>query len=69
MRGTHIGTWARERGVDMDRLYATEPREGGTPALDLSIPALSRADLSIFSADEWERRKSTSSPPAAVPVT
>lgn len=57
MPETHIGTWARERGVELDRLYATEPREGGTPALDTGVPALTRADLSVFSAAEWERRK------------
>ena len=54
---THIGTWARDGGVEMDRLYATEHREAGARALGSLIPALSRRDLSVFSPAEWEREK------------
>jgi dienelactone hydrolase len=54
---THIAEWARAHRVEMDRLYATEHREGGTRALDTGVPALSRADLSVFTAAEWERSK------------
>jgi dienelactone hydrolase len=57
MPTTHIGRWATAHGVAMDRLYASEDREGGTPALGESMPALSRDVLSVFSWDEWERQK------------
>jgi dienelactone hydrolase len=55
---THIGRWAAANNVAMDRLYATEDREGGTPALGEGVPALSREQLSVFSADEWQKNKS-----------
>lgn len=54
---THISEWAEGHGVALDRLYATEHREGGTMALGEGIPALSRNDLSAFSAGEWEKHK------------
>ena len=57
MPETHIGTWAQTHGVEMDRLYATEEREAGTPALGSGIPGLSRDDLSVFSPEEWENLK------------
>jgi dienelactone hydrolase len=57
MPETHIGTWAQARGVAMDKPYATEEREGGTPALGSDIPAIDRSDLFVFTPAEWERRK------------
>ena len=57
MPETRIGDWARANGVAMDPLYATEQREGGTPALGTGIPAPSREALCVFSREEWERRK------------
>src|SRR5262245_38337499 len=33
MPTTHTGRWAAAHSVSLDRLYATEDREGGTPAL------------------------------------
>ena len=57
MPETRIGDWARANGVAMDPLYATEQREGGTPALGTGIPAPSREALCVFSQEEWERRK------------
>jgi dienelactone hydrolase len=57
MPETHITRWATAHGVPIDRLYATEDREGGTRALGEGVPALSRATLSVFSPDEWEREK------------
>jgi dienelactone hydrolase len=57
MPETHIGTWAQARGVAMDKLYATEEREGGTPALGSDIPAIDRADLFVFTPEEWEQKK------------
>lgn len=58
MPETHITRWALAHSVSMDKLYATEDREGGTRALGEGVPALTRAMLSVFSAEEWEREKS-----------
>jgi hypothetical protein len=57
MPETHISEWAGRHGVELDRLYATEHREGGTRALGTGVPGYSRDDLSVFTAGEWERRK------------
>ena len=57
MPETHIAEWARTGGVAMDPLYATEHREGGTRALGVNVPALTREQLSVFSPEEWTRRK------------
>jgi dienelactone hydrolase len=57
MPTTHISEWAKAGGVELDRLYASEEREGGTPALGTGLPALSRTDLSVLSPEEWEREK------------
>jgi len=54
---THIGEWARDHGVALDRLYASEEREGGTPALGAGVPALSRQELSVFTPEQWEQQK------------
>jgi len=54
---THISEWARENQVELDRLYATEEREGGAMAIGTGLPALSRRDLSVFSDQDWEREK------------
>ena len=54
---THIGNWAASEGVEMDRLYATEEREGGTRALGERIPGLSRRQLSVFSHEQWSDRR------------
>ena len=51
----HLGAG---RGVAIDRLYATEEREGGTPALGSNIPAIDREPaLFVFTPEEWDRRK------------
>jgi len=57
MPTTHIATWAQERGVAMDKLYATEHREGGTPALGVNVPGVPRESLWVFPAEQWERQK------------
>jgi dienelactone hydrolase len=57
MPETRIGPWAEAHGVPLDRLYATEEREGGTLALGTDIPGLGRTELSVFGPEEWERRK------------
>ncbi|HUQ91512.1 MAG TPA: alpha/beta fold hydrolase [Bryobacteraceae bacterium] len=54
MPTTHISEWARANSVDMDPLYATEHREGGTPGLGAGIPGVKRSQLDVFSADEWK---------------
>jgi hypothetical protein len=57
MPETHIGGWARANRVELDPLYANEQREGGTRALGQGVPGLSRPDLSVFTPEEWEKRK------------
>lgn len=57
--GTHILEWAREKGVAMDKLYATEEREGGTQAMGENVPGFDRESLSVFTPAEWENNKST----------
>jgi dienelactone hydrolase len=54
---TNISEWARVNLVQMDKLYATEHREGGTPALGISVPAISRADLHVLPDIEWEAQR------------
>jgi hypothetical protein len=54
---THISEWAVKNGVAMDRLYATEEREGGTRAIGTDVPPLSRTQLSVLSDDEWPKRQ------------
>ncbi len=54
---THIGKWAGGNGVALDRLYATEEREGGTLAIGPPLPAPAREELSVFTPSEWEREK------------
>jgi dienelactone hydrolase len=57
MPQTHITRWATAFGVPIDRSYAGEDREGGTRAVGENVPALSRAQLSVFSRDDWEKEK------------
>jgi hypothetical protein len=57
MAVTLIGNWAKENSVEMDPLYATDHREGGTPALGSGIPGLKRSDLNVFSDKEWIARR------------
>jgi dienelactone hydrolase len=59
MPETHIGPWAKANDVEMDKLYATEHREGGTRALGVGVPGLKREDLAVFPLAEWERRKAS----------
>ncbi len=56
---TPILTWARPTGVAMDKLSATEEREGGTLAPGQAVPGFARESLSVFSPAEWEKNKST----------
>ena len=57
MPETHISEWARREQVELDPLYASEHREGGTLALGSSVPGLSRDQLSALDPQRWERDK------------
>jgi len=52
-----MSDWAKANGVETDRLYATESSEGGTLAIGIGVPGLTRDQLSVFSRAEWEKRK------------
>jgi dienelactone hydrolase len=54
---THIGEWARERGVEMDKGYAAEDREGGTPAIGVNVPGIKPERLRVFSEQEWRQSR------------
>jgi hypothetical protein len=57
MPETRISVWAEQHSVPMDKLYATEEREGGTMALGNDIPGYTREMLDVFPREEWEARK------------
>ena len=59
MPTTHISEWAHAHGVELDKLYASEEREGGAQAVGIHVPALSREDLSVLPRDQWEAQKDT----------
>jgi hypothetical protein len=59
MDTTHISRWAEANAVSLDRGYASEDREGGTPALGTDIPGVSRSDLSVFTPEHWESQNAT----------
>jgi beta-galactosidase len=55
---THISEWAERNHVTIDKLYATELREGGTKALGSGIPAVPHDLMNALPRDRWERDKS-----------
>ncbi len=57
MPETHVSQWAQVHGVFMDKLYATEEREGGVRAPGAGVPGYAREDLSVFTEKDWEARK------------
>jgi hypothetical protein len=57
MPTTHITEWAQKHNIYMDKLYATEQREGGTDALGDDIPGYEREDLSVFTPKQWLSHK------------
>ena len=57
MPETKISTWAEKTGVILDKLYATEEREGGTPALGQDVPGYTLEMLDALPRDQWESRK------------
>jgi dienelactone hydrolase len=54
---THISEWAARNNVFVDKLYATELREGGTRAMDTDIPSVPHDLLNSLPPDRWERDK------------
>jgi hypothetical protein len=50
---THIGEWAKANNIQMDRLYATEHREGGTMAVGGNVPPIEREALNALPEREW----------------
>lgn len=54
-----IADWAQQHGIAMDKLYAVDQREGGTPALLNDVPGYQRGDLAVFSEAEWLQRRDT----------
>jgi dienelactone hydrolase len=59
MPETHIMEWAEANHVFVDKLYATELREGGTRALATGVPAVPHDDLSALPLERWQRDKET----------
>jgi dienelactone hydrolase len=57
MPETHISEWAQRNHVFLDKTYATEIREGGTPALGTGIPGVPHDALNALPSDRWERDK------------
>jgi len=57
MPETHIMEWSEQTGYPVDRLYATEVREGGTRAIGTDVPAIARDRLDVFTPAEWEKVK------------
>lgn len=57
MPETHISEWAAQQSIAMDKLYATEEREGGVRAVGDHVPGYRRDDLSVFTASDWEAHK------------
>src|SRR5439155_5712042 len=55
MPETHISEWAQAGHAEMDKLYATEQREGGARALDTGIPVPRREELNAVDPVEWRR--------------
>jgi dienelactone hydrolase len=54
---THISRWAAREGVAMDKLYASEEREGGALAVGSGLPGIGREKLFVLPRAEWEKRK------------
>jgi len=57
MPETHISEWSTTTNFPIDKMYATEVREGGTMAVGTDVPAIEREQLSVFTPEEWEKVK------------
>ena len=56
---THISEWATKNNVPMDKMYATEHREGGAIALGKNIPNIPHDKLNALPESEWKTQKDT----------
>jgi dienelactone hydrolase len=54
---THISEWAAKNNVPMDKMYATEHREGGAIALGKNIPYVQHDQLNVLPEAEWKTQK------------
>lgn len=54
---THISQWAAAKGVPMDKMYATEHREGGAIALGKNILYIPHDQLNVLSESAWQTQK------------
>jgi len=54
---TQIGEWAAKNNVPMDKMYATDHREGGTIALGANVPNISREKLNVLPESDWQSLK------------
>ena len=54
---THISEWAAKNNVPMDKMYATEHREGGAIALGKNIPYVTHDQLNVLPESEWQTQK------------
>ena len=54
---THIGEWAKANNIAMDKLYATEHREGGAMAVGRNVPPIDREALNVLPENEWTIHK------------
>jgi dienelactone hydrolase len=54
---TYIRDWAAKEKVEVDPSYTTEGLESGAHALGAGIPGLTREQLSVFTAQEWQAEK------------
>jgi len=52
-----IGDWAAKYGVAIEKQYATDLREAGTPALDDNVPGYSRNELDALPPNQWAEQK------------
>jgi hypothetical protein len=57
MPETHIMEWAERNGVQIDKSYSTELREGGTQALGAAIPAVPHDRMDALPREKWEQEK------------
>ena len=57
MPETHILDWAARNNVFIDRLYATELREGGTRSLGADVPAVPHDEMNALPLELWNRVK------------
>ena len=55
---TRIADWVAKHRIAVDKGYASEDREGGTPALLDDVPGFTRDDLNVLTEAEWNGQRS-----------